>query len=107
MKVGDKLYEEYNGKEMTVTKVGKKYFEVDNSREKFFISTMRTWDNAFRHSTLCPDKEGVMGRIEETKLYEKFRNDFSLWNRKAYSLEQLRKVDAILNPPSNLAPSAK
>lgn len=98
MKIGDKLYARHSALEYTVTKVGKKYFEVDRSCDKFLLDSLSS-HNAFRTMHLCADKQLVLDELERDRLLNGIRRFFSGWdNKPSLTLEQLRSIWRIIKP---------
>jgi len=98
IKVGQVVYNKADAGEHTVTKVGNKYFEVTGSRYRFEIATLASDRNSFRQTFLSLDKQSVLDTIEFDKLYRTIGGKFRDWTgTKNFNLEQLRKINEILN----------
>lgn len=86
--------------EATVKKVGRKYFELENN-----------WMGRFHVSTLLHDGGGYSPRArvylniqeyidqkEASDLYSELRQHFTNYDSKKLTLDQLRKIKAIITP---------
>lgn len=98
--IGLKLYREDNPeREYTVSKIGKKYFEVaELSRERFFIETLKKDGGQYSQNSfqLWRDKQTLLDKKETDMLYSKISKHFSPYINKSNTLTQLRDVAKIL-----------
>ena len=84
--------------EAIITKVGKKYFELDdNSREKFDINTLQQVNDINYKSKIYLSFQNILDEKEHLKLSGALRTDFGNYGSLKYSLEQLRKIAEIVN----------
>ncbi len=87
--------------EVTVGKVGKKYFYLTGWEERYPIDkeTLKYTDKNYSQSNfqLYRDKQDILDRREKSKLYDLLQKHFN-WsgNGSKNSLEQLRKVVEVL-----------
>lgn len=89
-----------------VTKIGKKYISVANVGEPRWGEEKFDIQNNFSHYytvggqdyELFLSKEDIIRYIESEELYSKLQSLFSGWkNNGKYTLEQLQKIDEIVN----------
>ena len=102
MKVGDTLYiRRYrHGDEIieaTVTKVGRKYFEVDKiPRTRFVIDSMLD-DTISSHSYRCyRSMQEIKDENERSRLMSEIRRYFSELRPKQLPLEDVRKIAKLI-----------
>lgn len=86
-------------KECTVTKVGKKYFEVDSFyMGRFFLDTLfqdgKGYSAGYRAYLTRQDYEDEQ---EATKLVDELRKVFGGYGRPKFSLYQLQRIKAIVD----------
>lgn len=103
LKVGLKLYRNqgavHKPLELTVNKVGHKYFEVDGARGRFNKETMR-YDNSQGGNSyqLYESAQTIIDENERNRIIDKIRKEFSFHTHVRLSLDQLREIDKIINP---------
>jgi len=108
LKVGLKVWTRGSGRraldseminECIVSKVGKKYFELNNdSRYKYQIENLRIVSD-FSSSVVYFEKQPILDEIELAETREFLRKSFDTLShtRSKYSLDQLRRVKQILD----------
>jgi hypothetical protein len=83
----------------TISKIGKKYFEIEGFyRDRFFIDTMRHDGEKTGYGCSWKvhiSKQEILDEAEEGQLREELRKAFA-WDGKKFTLEQLRKIKAII-----------
>jgi len=89
-RLGDKILDD------VITKVGRKYFEVENLfRIRFFIKTMLNDGNGYACDYHCYlNRKEIEDEQEYSKLGSKFRDIFQ-HSKLPLTLSQLREIDAI------------
>lgn len=106
---GDRRFPE--GRKTTVIKIGRKYVTVDgvwrerqfyaDNREDYFVEKIEYG----APSVLYPSEEAYRYAMERARLREKMRRFFDWSNRTKLTLEQLQRIDAIIEesatPPQN------
>jgi hypothetical protein len=96
LKIGQVLFSK-SLDEYEISKIGNKYFECVNRRGRFFKDTLK-FDSQFSNVTqLYTDKQHISDIIEIGKLESKIRNIMKSYGRTELSLQDLRKIDEILN----------
>ena len=98
LEVGQKLYSEIKGgqiKTHIVSKVGKKYFEVENDRSRYHLENFLA-DSEWTRTQLYIDNKELENKIELKILMDSIRLRFSGYGTKDLSLDQARKIKAIL-----------
>jgi len=96
LKVGDKLYD-HSLKEYTVSKIGRQYAYLEGRNGyKVDMKTMqvRTHNGNFR---LYSDRQAVADEKEHGELLSKTRQFFSMWSGNRVTLDQLRRVNEIID----------
>jgi hypothetical protein len=115
IQVGQKLYEyskeryankgEFTIQERTVTKVGRKLFEVDdNSRQKFSIDKLRYEDKNYTqfNRKLYLTKQEILDTIDCAKLYSQVMKELGQYNKPAHiSYDQIKAIAEILEIKQN------
>ena len=99
--IGGRKLNEKN-KEVTVTKVGKKYFYVSDLiwGPRFYIETWREDSNTgIENWRLYETKQVYLDEVEANGIYQTIKsNCFDSWNNKTkLSLDQLRRIQKIIN----------
>jgi hypothetical protein len=85
-------------KEATVSKVGRKYFEVSElSRTKFEIDSLREVSEYVPDWEVYFSKQQILDEDEINKLTSDFRLFFTRFDQPKLSLEQLRKIKEIIS----------
>ncbi len=106
LKQGDKLWIvviNYRGvseepKEVTVGKVGNKYFEIDGIyRSRFEIETLREYGSGNYKAQCYLTLQEILDERECSKLNSEMRELFSVYGNTKLSLEQLRSINEIVN----------
>lgn len=83
--------------ETTVTKVGRKYFWVEElPRTKFYKESMEEVTDYCVDYKAYIDKVAIEDELEKTALEQKIRTSIGNFGRTEITLEQLRKIDAVL-----------
>jgi len=106
MKVGQNIFiktqgnaARYGGSEIietTVTKLGRKYFEVDAlPRTKFEIETMRETDYSTDYIAY-ESKVVIEEELEKIALETEIRKAFDRYGKTPYTVDQLRRINAVL-----------
>lgn len=106
MKVGDTVWVVGNDRnnegltETFVTKVGKKYFEVDRFfSRRFFIDTLKHDGKGYSSAyTVYLDKESYLEKKEISQLSEKIRKEISMYGNIKQPVEILRAVWDLIKP---------
>lgn len=110
LKLGQKVWIRYNGgdtrrsrevREGIITKVGRKYFEVNNNDwtgGKFDIKTMVEAVDSNYRDTAYLSLDEIEKEIEYGKLSSEIRNAFSAYSKLNFSIEQLRAIKEIIDP---------
>jgi hypothetical protein len=98
--VGQKLYSTNrrtgDTMEHEVTKVGNKYFYC--GRNKFDLNTLYEVCD-FMPAQLYVSKQALSDKIEADKLFQHVRKKFDWAMVNTYTLNQLRRIHAIINEP--------
>jgi len=92
-------YTERHITEHTVTKVGKKYFECTDLRDKITISNLMHENKVYSQSNyqMYRTKQEILDKNEMSKLYNTIQKSFSHYtNSSKYTLEQLRQIADIV-----------
>lgn len=102
IKVGDILYEElkHEIKSRIVTKIGKKYFYIDNDRHGFSLNDLKYEDNMYIqfNRSLYRSEQEIKDRNRIADLLWKLRLFFSDRTlNKNVTLQQLESITKILN----------
>lgn len=108
MKIGQEIFIETTGNaardvgsriiETTISKVGRKYFEVEKiQRVRFFIDTMRQDTNYSQSYIAYNTRLEIEEKNELCKLKEKLRKCFDGWGNKKLTLDQYRRVSNIVD----------
>lgn len=82
--------------EATITKVGKKYFEVDAVRGKFYIEDLRFVTEYSSNCRVYLSRHDYEDEKETKYLEDKLRSIFKVYGRTNLSLEQLRQINKII-----------
>jgi myo-inositol catabolism protein IolC len=85
--------------ETTVTKVGRKYFQIaDSGWTQFSVETMRAIVSSGASSDQCYlTRQAIEDERECTRLKESLRKVFDVWGSSTnLSLDQLRRIDVIV-----------
>lgn len=95
--IGDRRYKRDN-KEVIVTKVGRKYFEVSGEDCQFFIDT---WMEKYQYGRadwkIWETKQLYEEYEELAKLNYMFKSFFDGWGEPKITLDQARRIKAILD----------
>jgi len=113
MKVGENIFikttgnaARYGGSKIidaTVSKVGRKYFEVrELPRVRFFLDTLREDTNYSTRYLVYHSKEAIREEAEIKQLREKMHKVFSGWNTNGLKIEHYRKIDEIVREANAL-----
>ena len=103
--VGQILFREINTRykkaitEHIVTKVGKKYFECSDLRDKITISNLKHEDNVYsqRNYQMYRSKQEILDKNEMNSLFQKIKQSFSDYNHNGnFTIEQLRNIADIV-----------
>lgn len=95
--MGDRRYRRDN-REVTVTKVGRKYFEVSGESCQFFISTwMENYQYGGADWKVWENKESYEEYKELESLNYTFKSFFDGWGKPKITLDQARRIKAILD----------
>jgi hypothetical protein len=87
-------------REETISKVGRKYFEVGNGYRplKFHIEDLsQEMGGYIADWTLYLSKQDILDEDESNDLHSDIRTAFSGYGKSKYTLEQLRKIKAIVD----------
>ena len=86
-------------KEVTIKKVGKKYFQIEEyPRNKYSIKTLTEVNNTNYKGQCYITLQEILDLKEYSNLLGKFKNLFSYHSKIDISLNQLRKINDILFP---------
>jgi len=112
LKIGQKLWVRYRGfdrrrdskaEEVEITKIGRKYFDVEQdgyNRGKYEIETMmQAVDSNYRNKAYLSIEE-INEEDEISKLSNEITTAFRTYGNLPYSLEQLRAISKIITPNS-------
>lgn len=85
-------------KEHTITKLGRKFLEVDENRESYFVENLKNKEFTPRYS---PDRlyvsiTAIDESIELSALMKLIKDRFSGYGIKDLTLDQARKIKSIL-----------
>jgi hypothetical protein len=81
----------------TITKLGRKYFQVEAlPRTKFEIETMQEVTNYSVDHIAYESRVAIEEELEKTALTDEIRNAFKFYGKPVHTLEQLRKIKAVL-----------
>lgn len=97
---GTELYD-YSGNKYVVSKVGKKYFEVEGLRNNFVIETLRENSISGSAKTLA-DKKTVFEKIERREIELLMYNKIASYCKSHLSLQQLRQIRNIIEEKPTL-----
>ena len=97
---GTELYD-YSGKKYVVSKVGKKYFEVEGLRNNFVIETLRENSISGSAKTLA-DKKTVFEKLERNEIEKMISIKMSSYKDSSLSLQQLRLIRNIIEEKPTL-----
>lgn len=88
-------------KEANVFSVGRKYFTIDDHfKTQFLIENgVEKSENNYK-ATAYLSLEEILDEREHEKLSGSIRKQLNGWGKLKYSLDQLRRIDKILNEPS-------
>lgn len=82
--------------EAVITKVGKKYFEVDAVRGKFYIEDLRFVTEFSSFCRVYLSRQDYEDEQEIKYLDDKLRSIFKVFGKTNLSLEQLRQINQII-----------
>jgi len=85
--------------EHTVTKVGNKYFECTDLRDKITISNLKHEDKVYSQHNyqMYKSKEEILEKNELIELYNSIKTAFSHYTHdQKFTLEQLRKITDVV-----------
>lgn len=83
--------------EATVSKVGRKYFELDECpREKYDLETLRQVTETNYQNKVYIKLQDILDEKEHQKLSDEIKRAFNGYGKLQYSLEQLRKIAEIV-----------
>lgn len=82
--------------ECKVTKVGRKYFYVDNSSDKFNIDNLRHDSECHYDRQAYFDKQEILDMVELSALYQEIQGFFSSYGKPKLTLEQSKRVKDII-----------
>ena len=95
--VGDRRYKQ-NNKEVTVAKVGRKYFEVNEMDCKFFVdSWIEKWQYGGADWKIWESKQSYEEYDELIKLNDTFKSFFVGYGEPKITLDQARRIKVILD----------
>lgn len=84
-------------KEAIVSKVGRKYFELEGLRKrKFDIETLREESETNYKSQCYLTLQEILDEKEEESLTNQIRNIFKTYDKVNLSLDQLRKIAGVI-----------
>jgi len=98
------LYRKKNREDLIkteITKVGRKYFYIQNSDSKFSIDTLREVNNINYQGRVYLTEQEHKDNLEHKSLYEKVTNSFRGYHRVELNLSQLRRINAIIEGADN------
>jgi hypothetical protein len=118
MQVGDKVFVALTGnrarnitsfehflervREDEVVKIGSKYFYLGNCREnKFSIQTLKAIDNVCSNYRVYLSMQDIYDEHEFNELHNLIRKFFDVYNGLPLSLDQLRRIKAIIDEEQN------
>ena len=85
--------------EATVSKVGRKYFELlEHNRSKFRIDDLKQETDTNYAAIVYLTHQDILDEDEHAKLSETVRASFQSYGILPYSLDQLRKIIEIIKP---------
>lgn len=95
--IGDRRYK-HDSREVTVAKVGRKYFEVSGMKCQFFIEDWtEKWEFGGSDWQLWESKELYEEYGELVKLNDTFKSLFGGWGKPKITLDQARRIKEILD----------
>ena len=85
-------------KETKITKIGKKYFEIELGRRcRFFIDSLKHDNSGYpSRYMIYLSKEQYENEVEVNEIYSKLRNIFSGYGNPTIELSKLRQIISIL-----------
>lgn len=84
-------------KEGVVEKIGNKYFYLKGwSREKFSIEDMMNVTEYCKDWKVYINKQKIYDKVEYSELLSNIKSKFDLWSNTKFTLDQLRRINAIL-----------
>jgi len=88
----------------TVTKVGRKWFEVaEINNTRFSIETLKNDAGQYSSSSrIILSLVDYINEQEKNRLYDKIAKRFDFYSKKDVTLEQLRKIYKVLNSDQNV-----
>jgi len=108
MEIGKKIFIETTGNaarnvgsriiETKITKVGRKYFEVEElNGVRFFIDTMEQDTNYSRSYIAYNTRQEIEDKNELNELKDKLRKCFDIWGNTNLTLDQYRRISNIVD----------
>ena len=83
--------------ETTIEKIGRKYFYVKGSDNKFNIDNLR-YEASFQYDMqVYLNKQDIFDGVERSSIEKKLRGKFSQYVNSGLTLEQLRAIDEIIS----------
>lgn len=83
--------------EATVSKVGRKYFELTECpREKYDLETLRQVTETNYENKVYLQLQDILDEKEHLRLSDEIRRAFNGYGKLQYSLEQLRKIAEVV-----------
>lgn len=80
--------------EAEVTKVGRKYFYI--GRDKYYLDTMEVVSEYAPDYEVYFTEQDILDKREKERLYSKIGSTFGSFAKKDLTLEQLRKIQEII-----------
>ncbi len=101
--IGHRRNEKHEPIATTVTKVGRKWFEIaDAAYTRFSIETLQNDGKGFSPSSrVILSLSDYINEQEQVRLYDLVAEYFKGYSRKSIPLEKLRKIYAVLNSEQN------
>jgi len=89
-------HNEPNIRETTVTKVGKKYFEIEGSWDKFHLSGGLIKSEYTPQEKVYESMEAIKEEDERSSLVTYLSRNINSWELSKLSLEKLKNIKAII-----------
>ena len=110
IKVGQEVWvkpsEHYRGKievyKALVVKVGTKYFQINDGyrNDRYCLKTLIQENDTNYKNKVYLSLQKIEDEVEHQKLSDSIKKSFSYFGKSPFSLDALRKIHEILNPPT-------
>lgn len=83
--------------ETTITKVGLKYFEIDKSRGKYDLESLRQVSESSNYAgQVYLTLQEILDKKEKEELESKLKKAFSSFHKLPFTVDQMRRLVAII-----------